>query len=212
MNVLTLAQIRKATSPNPWTLTNKVLYDLCRAHPGHQDKDAVLAKILLIGRSYAAAIERRKGKDGANDDFYLSRVAPSIMKSGIDGWIAQARAISPKSPDSLEAMVAVHAKTTELFRSISGLNKRSLASKYLHFHVPRLFFIYDTRAVLGMRALGGVVGRAVRSTGSGDNEYRKFAEKCLRLQRACKDRSGAELDPREIDNLLLAIAHEGPRG
>jgi hypothetical protein len=28
----------------------------------------------------------------------------------------------------------------------SGLNKRSLASKYLHFHVPELFYISDSRA------------------------------------------------------------------
>lgn len=211
MQILTLGRIRKATRPNPWDLTNQVLYDLCQAYPRHQSTDAVLAKILLIGRSYAAAIERRREKDGSNDDFYLSKVAPSIMKSAIDRWLAQARTISPSSPDALDAMVEIHANTTGLFRTISGLNKRSLASKYLHFHVPRLFFVYDSRAVLGMRALGDVVGRATRSTCGGDSEYRKFAEKGLRLRGACKDLSGTELTPRQIDNLLLAIAREAER-
>jgi len=41
--------------------------------------------------------------------------------------------------------------TKKLFSKISGLNKRSLASKYLHFHVPELFYISDSRAYDAMR-------------------------------------------------------------
>lgn len=43
----------------PWDLGNQVLYDVCRQNPDHTDEQAIIAKILLIGRTYAAAIERR---------------------------------------------------------------------------------------------------------------------------------------------------------
>jgi hypothetical protein len=204
MAALHLSDVLKAQSESPWDLTNEVLYNLCRKHPGHCERPAVLAKILLIGRSHAAAIERRKNKTVANEDFYLLSVAPEIMKSGIDRWIARAKTVKLSDSRAFDEMVDVHAKTTELFQRISGLEKRSLASKYLHFHVPQLFFIFDSRSVHGLRNLGDIVGRAKKSDGSGDNEYRKFVEKCLGLRRQCWQRFNLRLSPRQIDNLLLA--------
>src|SRR5439155_25107965 len=47
---------------------NHVLYDLCKAHPFHTDDDAIVAKFLLIGRSYSAAAERRKKEGGPNQN------------------------------------------------------------------------------------------------------------------------------------------------
>lgn len=179
---------------------------MCRKHPLHDTTGVVLAKILLIGRVYAAAIERRRSKVLTSDDFYLHQVAPRIKGSPIDKWIEAARQQRPFTGESLRVMVEVHDKTTQLFSRISGLEKRSLASKYLHFHVPNLFFIYDARAVEGMRLLGHVVGRASRYEGVGDNEYRKFAEKCFRLRRHCRSTFAIDLRPREIDNLLLELA------
>jgi hypothetical protein len=82
---------------------------------------------------------------------------------------------------------------------------RALASKYLHFHVPRLFFIYDSRAVEGMRAVSQIVGRVSSYSSSGDKEYSSFAEKCSRLRKYCKAEFGAELSCRQLDNLLLAL-------
>ena len=71
------------------------------------------------------------------------------------------------TPESFENSSEAHARTTELFTKIRGLEKRSLASKYLHFHVPGLFFIYDARAIAGMRKVMDVVGRATRYAESG---------------------------------------------
>jgi len=38
----------------------------------------------LIGRAYAASIERRREKISINDDFYAMVVVPEIKKSNID--------------------------------------------------------------------------------------------------------------------------------
>ena len=55
--------INKCKLDNEWSLGNSVLYDLCKTYPTHKDKKSIVAKIWLIGRAYAAAIERRKKDD-----------------------------------------------------------------------------------------------------------------------------------------------------
>ena len=197
--------IKSAKAQSPWRVGNDVLYELCRTRPTHKKVPDVLAKVWLIGRSYAAAIERRRNKGGLNDDFYINEVAPAIIGSKIDLWINKAKKFDRPSKKSLSTLLTVHHETTQLFNSISGLEKRSLASKYLHFHVPQLFYIYDTRAVQGLRKLGKLLPRASRSNANVDIEYRKFSEKCLFLQEHIEGEYGTRLSPREIDNLLLLI-------
>lgn len=210
MPLIDRKRILRAMSANPWDLSNKVLYDLCGNHAGHLSTDVVLAKILLIGRVYAAAIERRKTKknEKGNDNFYVKVVAPIILKSEIDDWIAEAKAAKPATEAGLTALVKVHGLTTKLFSKISGLEKRSLASKYLHFHVPTLFYIYDSRAAEALREFSSVLPRASRSSGHGDNEYRKFAEKCDYLRLWCETEFSLKLLPRQLDNLLLGTNGE----
>lgn len=200
-------RILRAISPSTWDTANLVLYDLCSEHPAHRDRSDVLAKVLLIGRVYAAAIERRRNKkdDHDNDRFYVDTVAPSICKSAIDDWMHHAKIANPESPDGLNTMVEVHGRVTGLFNEISDLQKRSLASKYLHFHVPQLFLIYDSRAVEAIREFSDVLPRASRSKGLGDNEYRKFAEKATILVQLCKREYGLTMSPRQFDNLLLKV-------
>jgi len=197
--------VKAATAASPWDLGNEVLYELCRKHPLHKEAPAVLAKIWLIGRSYAAAIERRRSKEDQNDNFYTETVAPKIICSDIDKWIKSAAVHGVVSEKSFDVVLAAHASVTQLFNEISGLEKRSLASKYLHFHLPKLFYIYDTRAVEAMRLLSSVVGRAGGKNEAADNEYRKFAEKCLRLQTHINEKFKVQFSPRQIDNLLLHI-------
>jgi hypothetical protein len=201
------ALILKSQEPSPWDLGNEVLYQLCASHPLHTYLPAVVAKVWLIGRSYAAALERRKSTETAeaNDDFYLKTAAPAIMKSDIDSWIVSARQHSAIGLSSLTASLEAHRRTTDLFKSISKQDKRSLASKYLHFHVPSMFYIYDSRAVEAMRELSKTVGRVGKKTVAVDNEYRKFAQKCVRLQQYVQDQFSVSLTPRQLDKLLLEI-------
>src|ERR1700675_3892793 len=84
---LTPEFINKALSVTAWDFGNQVLYDLCATNPGHARDDIIIAKVWLIGRSYAAAIERRRSTAGAvGDAFYETVVAPKIRSSGIDDW------------------------------------------------------------------------------------------------------------------------------
>ena len=199
-------RVLRAMRASPWDFSNRVLYDLCRSNPAHDDERVVIAKMLLIGRTYSAAIERRKNKkQGADtDNFYVETVGPMLRRSKIDRWIAESRASRPGTQQALATMVKVHGLTTDLFWSISGLEKRALASKYLHFHVPRLFYIYDSRAAEAIREFSSELPRPSGS-GAGDDEYRKFAERCQHLRGLCAQRFSLELRPRHIDNLLLGF-------
>lgn len=201
--------VPKAQQETPWDLSNRVLYGLCRKHPEHNTREEVVAKVLMIGRVYAAAIERRRSKTEGSDDFYTATVAPLIIRSKLDDWIARAAPLRLDHNEALDTMVDVHGRTTGLFQRISGLEKRSLASKYLHFHVPRLFVIYDTRAASGLRAVSRIVGRgrADTRTSKSDDAYYRFASKCLSLRQHVKTEHGASLTPRQLDNLLLLL-HE----
>jgi hypothetical protein len=200
-------QLEQARASSLWNLTNQVLYDLCGKHPTHTDREAVLAKIQIIGRVYAASIERRKNKKGdeSTDSFYFSRVVPLIQQSKLDEWIDEAKSTNPDSGEALVVMVRVHNSTTDLFSKISGLNKRSLASKYLHFHVPDLFYIFDSRAERAMRQFRGVIGKPFTPGVPGDRAYSSFAAKCALVKSLCNDDFGVRLTARELDNLLLSM-------
>ena len=191
-----------------WDLGNKVLYDLCRKHPYHNDTSEVIAKVWLIGRSYAAAIERRKNKSKfRGDDFYIDVVAPNIINSNIDIWFDNLKKVNEINRKTLALILKTHLEITKLFTEISQLQKRSLASKYLHFHFPKLFYIYDSRTLGALYKISKITGRAEKSKYLSDNEYRKLFEKCLSLRKYVYDNHGYKLTPRQIDNLLLYI-HE----
>jgi len=205
---LTREQIVSSVKGNDWDLGNKILYDMCSQYPDHTHEPEIIAKIWLIGRSYAAAIERRKNTgDGKfdGDDFYIEKVAPEIKSSSIDAWLGGLHGIDGVSELTLEKILSVHLSMTELFLKVSGLEKRSLASKYLHFHYSNLFFIYDSRAVSAVSHLSNVSGRVGRSKYNADNEYRKFCEKCLKIRNYVKENFDIHLTPRNLDNLLLEV-------
>lgn len=64
----------------------------------------------------------------------------------IDTFIDKAKKYNYTMKDNIDKILYIHKFLTDLFYELTGLNKRSLASKYLHFHCPDLFFIYDSRA------------------------------------------------------------------
>lgn len=87
-NPITRNDVDYARRPSPWDLANEVLYSLCRVHPKHNRGDAIIAKVWLIGRSYAAAIERRKNAKGSSDNFYETTVVEEMKKPAVDQWLS----------------------------------------------------------------------------------------------------------------------------
>jgi len=209
---ITKRDIDHALASSLWDLGNEVLYRLCREHPKHDRADAVVAKVWLIGRSYAAAIERRKNARDDSDDFYEKNVVQGMVGPQIDDWLAGLPDQVSEASD-LVPIVEVHWRLVNLFRKMTGLEKRSLASKYLHFHRPELFFIYDSRARNAIvkvtphlrQIIKDINGIASEIT---DSEYQRFCLRAQWLRKQIKKDFDKDLNPREIDKLLLNIAKQ----
>jgi len=85
--ILSKEMIDKTETRTEWDAGNNILYDMCRKYPSHTSKEEVLAKIWLIGRAYAATIERRVTYlELPNDRFYVDIVWENMRsdKSDID--------------------------------------------------------------------------------------------------------------------------------
>jgi hypothetical protein len=196
--------VNKAFSESAWDVGNQILYNMCATNPGHTRDDVIIAKVWLIGRTYAAAIERRRNTDGAlGDAFYETVVAPKIRASGIDDWF---RALDASSTEDMAVHLETHKKVMRLFTEISGLEKRSLASKYLHFHFPARFYIYDSRAHKAISELTEPIGRSLPSLGEHDDVYARFWLRCRDLNEQIDSLAGRHLSPRELDKVLLAYS------
>ena len=204
-----MLDVQKALeSGSVWDLGNEVLYKLCADHPAHTADDVIIAKVWLIGRAYAAAIERRREQgEFLGDEFYVKKVAPCIHSSAIDAWFDELR-----RDGSAAAALRVHKKFTDLLKEMTGLDKRSFASKYLHFHFRSRFFIYDSRAE---KSVGQLVNdRAPNrhlSEGGTDAAYARFFSRCEQLSRSIRDAIGRDPTPREVDKVLLHHASAAPK-
>jgi hypothetical protein len=191
-----------------WDVTNEVLYQLCKKCPKHQDPSEIVAKVLLIGRAYAAAIERRPHADKTktNEDFYGQRVVNKMKSSGIDDWLAALPKATANPRECAIQAIEAHLKLVLAFRELTDTDKRALASKYLHFHRPDIFFIYDSRAQSAIRRVTPDI-RFVSPPKVGakdkDEIYWEFFSRCLWLRQELTERWGQPPTPREIDNILL---------
>lgn len=206
MRPITKEDIHKVRTRGVWDLGNNILYDMCRSYPGHCKDDEIVAKMWLIGRSYAAAIERCRIEKLPGVDFYETNVAPKMREKPIDEWL---ESIHQTDKSGSAKTVEIHKKLMGLFHSITEQDNRSLASKYLHFHKPDNFFIYDSRA---RQSITKVVPRLTEipelEAGEFDLEYRDFVRRCVWLRDNVQDTLGIAITPREIDKLLLSITDD----
>ena len=185
---------------------NDVLYRMCEEKPLHDERDIISSKIWLIGRSYAVAIERnRSGKtqeeiyDGISEPVKWTKIAERI------GRLRDKSVFS--SIDILAEALALHYELTKLFSCITGLKKRSLASKYLHFHCPNAFYIYDSEVSAEINQI--IKKPWLKLDGEFDEEYKGYAVKAFCLAQEANERYGIELSPRHLDTLLQEIHHSG---
>ena len=203
---ITKDDINYALGPSPWDLGNEVLYSLCQQHPKHDMGNAIIAKVWLIGRSYAAAIERRKNAEETSDDFYEITVVEKIKKSNLDDWLANLPNQVLDPWHGLGSVITVHKRLMDIFSDLTGLGKRNLASKYLHFHRPDLFFIYDSRAKEAITKITPRPNEIKDITAEeSDSEYHIFCRRSQCLRDSISERFGETLTPRQIDKILLRI-------
>ena len=181
---------------------------MCRDNPAHNCTEIIVGKVWLIGRSYAAAIERRKKYNDSDieDDFYFNVVAPRIMDIGseLDERINFLKKFDFITEERLKDIVDTHLFLTNVFSDITGLNKRSLASKYLHFHAPKMFYIYDSRAIKAARNYI-MPNKELQAwlNPFGDKDYIQLVIRLYSFQKYIENKFGILIKPRDIDAFLL---------
>jgi hypothetical protein len=177
-----------------WDFGNNVLYKLCAEYPGHAHDDVIIAKTWIVGRVYAAALERRRNVDVLGDAFYI-KVARDFRDAKMDEWFHD-------PGGNRQIAIETHKKLTDLLRRITGLEKRSFASKYLHFHFPKQFYIYDARADKSARKLIQL-DRDRNGFGDVDAKYADFFARCEQLGEYISELTKRPTTPREVDKVLL---------
>lgn len=207
-------QISNYRTRKHWDFGNKILYELCKDNPQHDKDEVILTKVLFIGRVYAAAIERRKNKkqdDIGNDNFYIDKVAPTFRNSQLDKRLSQLKPLKKLTAENLQQVLETHFYLLTTLSKITDMEKRSFCSKYLHFHLPELFFIYDSRAVSALRQFISRVPKelySITKLKTVDEEYAKFVCKCFALKSNFENVHKTTLSNRQLDNLLIEIANK----
>lgn len=171
----------------------RALYELCFLHRHHFQDDVVADKLRMIVRVCA--------EQGLKvDEFSPELVAHRLGQSGVDHWFG-----SLATAEHLEPSLAfeVHKRVMDVLSDVPLEQARSLASKYLHYHFPDLFYIHDVGLETAASALGeGECGYLART--EHDPVYGAFFACCRKLAEKLAPLSGHRLSPRELDLVLRA--------
>jgi hypothetical protein len=138
-------------------ILNRVLYGMCENFPYHKSLEAVRAKYVIIGRTYASGAERHVIP--VNGD--LAEPLVNILFNSRRWLDKEITRMNAKYADhvptftNIEEIALLHGRLLTEFKNSTrdehGI--RSFVSKYLHFHAP-VFPIYDsiTKKVITRRA------------------------------------------------------------
>ncbi len=170
----------------------RALYDLCFMHRHHMRDDIVADKLRLIMRLYS---ESPAWPGGA---FSAEATAHTLSRSSVDHWFG---ALSTAEALDSSLLLELHKRLMDVFSDLSEEEARSLASKYLHFHFPELFHVYDSRIASALSLLMGAEGGYL-ALAAYDPAYGRFHAGCRKLTERIAPLVGRNLSPRELDTVL----------
>lgn len=208
-------QVEYAKTDKNWKFSNDQLYKLCSENFSHKNIEVIMTKVLFIGRVYSAAVERRKKNlDLNNDDFYRCKIAPIFQKNDFELNLENLRKNKYNQKEKIEAIISLHHYLSDSLFKKTNLYKKSFSSKYLHFHLPDFFCIYDARANSTLKTFGITLEAEEieflkRFKGTKQNvDYPIFLFKCNSLISQIMKEYRVKLTYRELDNLLLQTANK----
>ncbi|UZE84771.1 hypothetical protein [Pseudomonas viciae] len=190
---------------------NKALYGFVRENPSHTDHAQVASKALIIGRSLAASVERRKkgdeddedGYEGSTGGFY-ERLAKSICSSDVGLEASFLPAGERLAGSVCTAVNKVHSRLCEAISAVTNKDASSFASKYLHFHFPTLFPMVDSRAREALKWIANEEGLVFAPTTAGmSKNYATYIDFYTRVRSLFEEELGREISLRQMDNILL---------
>ena len=203
--------VDKSQGRNIWTVGNDFMYDFFSQNLGHTDPSTIVAKVWILGRTYSASIERHRNKGIGKDVNFYEEIVPSIFQTlnenhRFDKRVRELVSLAEEEvSESVDDTLSLHYDLQSVIESYTKDKKTSFCSKYLHFHCPNCYFIYDsiTRSNIGKLSKGIGLKRMKRNLHAGDLNYAFFYQKCQYLKTSIEGRVGSLLSLREFDNLLM---------
>lgn len=189
-----------------WDVGNECLYALCRTYPEHVDQAEVTAKIWLIGRAYSAAAERGVAGEGQAEK-YIANLSRRFISKKADSYLKHLPNSIADLRKHLDGVIEAHRSFESIFSNADELGRISLTSKYLHFHRPDLFPIYDSRAAKAIAQVtpdSRFTGHAVLPEHAAST-YGKFAMRVAWLLGEMEEVVRSTPTLRQVDNLLLEV-------
>lgn len=178
---------------------NSFLYKMCKEKFKHNNESIIYMKCFVIGRTYSVSPERYKNMHDSYKKDFWGKFCSSVKKSKIDKELKRLEDLEDKKTKTLndedkelvksvfEAVHSIFSKACKVSKGHKFPNRVSFTSKYLHFHFPHLYYIYDSRAKKALKT----------STSS----YSTFYEKCH--EELSKKKNKRLKTPRDLDNKLL---------
>jgi hypothetical protein len=178
----------------------RALYELCFMHRHHLRDEIVVDKLHLIGRLYGNAAA------WPDNGFSAEAAAHSLSRSPVDRWFGALSTAERLDPSLL---LELHKRLMDVFDDLNEDEARALASRYLHFHFPELFPIYDSHIASALALLiPGDCG--FLALADFDAAYGRFHACCRKLTERIAPLVGRRLSPRELDRVLRAwVDHAG---
>jgi hypothetical protein len=195
----------------PFDVLNQMLYESVERNPSNTDRSQIIGKLMLIGRTYSASVERRKTNGDQKDERQALEVvieaAEAISKSRLERLLSELSSDESLTLERIPFATEIHLELAGALAKANGRENSSLASKYLHFHRPQFFPIVDSYVREGwswvMDALGSSY-RGWRMFGK-VSHYGAWCERVIQLQEHLADTQNEKLSLRQIDNYLLSI-------
>ena len=195
----------------PFDVSNQMLYNAVKSNPSNLDAPQIIGKLMLIGRTYSAAVERRRTSNAVQDNRQglevIIEAACAIANSNVESQMALVGKTERLSRERITDAVELHSAVCAALRKANQRSNSSLASKYLHFHRPAFFPIVDSYVREGwwwiMDSLGeknegwSVFGQVER--------YGNWCERVLSLQQKLERHLRKPVSLRQIDNYMLSI-------
>ncbi len=191
---LTREFITDALSRSVLDTKARALYDLCFMYRHHMRDEIVSDKLRLITRLHSDS-PAWPGKA-----FSAEAAAHNLTQSPVDHWFG---ALSTAEQLDSGLLLELHKRLMGVFEGISDEEARSLASKYLHFHFPELFYVYDSR-IAGALSLLMEGDCGFLALAEFDPAYGRFHACCRKLVERIAPLVGRALSPRELDRVLRA--------
>jgi hypothetical protein len=173
-----------------WRQIDKFLEDMCKKFPDHSNLNEVILKVTAIDRLYRAMLYRRRRN--------YRKIALGLMDSNIDDVLKHINgSLNLKNlPKVLEAAGIVAG-----FGNPKRPRYWVFASKYLHFHKPRLFPLFDSNAKKKCNSIANRLGLRNQSKVN-KNPYEAFCRQLLALQGILTRESGYKPSLSDFDKFL----------